>query len=81
MFRYPANKTKGDAKITEICSPMPGTILRILVKIGDTVTDDTVVAVHEAMKMENSIFAACEGTIKETTVSEGDVVESLLLDL
>ncbi len=61
--------------MTEILSPMPGKILKILVNIGDSINEETVVMVHEAMKMENSIFAGCEGVVKEILVNEGDAVE------
>ncbi len=59
----------------EILAPMPGTILKILAKVGDVVGEDSVVMIHEAMKMENSIFAACEGTVRKILVSAGESVE------
>lgn len=61
--------------MNEIVSPMPGKILKILVNVGDAVNDKTVVCIHEAMKMENSIYATCNGTIREIMVREGDNVE------
>ncbi len=53
-----------------ITAPMPGLITDIKVKIGDKVNSDTVVAVIEAMKMENEVFAGRDGTIKEILVKE-----------
>src|SRR5690606_9702138 len=46
-------------------APMPGLILRIDVKVGDTVKQNQGIAVMEAMKMENEIFAPEAGTITE----------------
>lgn len=64
---------------TETCAvraPVPGTILRILVKVGDKVKRGEVVVVMEAMKMENEILSPVTGTIKAVNVSEGDAVVS-----
>jgi len=59
----------------KIMSPMPGKITQILVRIGDSVKSDTPILVHEAMKMENTIFAGCEGIIQEIYTNEGDPVQ------
>jgi len=58
-----------------ISSPMPGKISKILVNVGDPVTKKTAVMTHEAMKMENTIFADNSGVVKEILVNEGDVVK------
>lgn len=58
----------------KILSPMPGKIIEILVKEGDTVLDGQELLVLEAMKMENPICASCDGTIKEIAVSMNDQV-------
>ncbi len=57
-----------------IDAPMPGKILGFLVKPGDKVKPNTDVFILEAMKMENSIAAETEGTVKRILVSEGDIV-------
>ncbi|MBR3791328.1 MAG: acetyl-CoA carboxylase biotin carboxyl carrier protein subunit, partial [Clostridia bacterium] len=54
----------------------------IKVNVGDTVTKDTVVAVLEAMKMENEIFAGVDGTVASVntagaSVNTGDVIASI----
>jgi biotin carboxyl carrier protein len=54
-----------------IVAPIPGTIISILVKVGDRVLTDQVVLKLEAMKMENEIASLVSGTVKEITVSEG----------
>jgi biotin carboxyl carrier protein len=58
-----------------ISSPMPGKIAKILVKIGDTVNEKSALFIHEAMKMENSIFAESKGVVRKILVREGDTVE------
>ncbi len=55
-------------------SPMPGNILRILVNVGDTVTENQPLMILEAMKMENEIVAAKAGVVAGIHVKEGQVV-------
>ncbi len=55
-------------------SPLPGVILEIKVKVGDTVAPSDVIAVLEAMKMENNINAGKSGVIKSINVNKGDSV-------
>lgn len=57
-----------------IKSPLPGVIVDIKVAVGDTVAPDTVVAVLEAMKMENNINAGRAGVVKSISVNKGDSV-------
>ncbi|TPW13591.1 MAG: accA [Acidimicrobiaceae bacterium] len=54
--------------------PMQGTIVKILVVVGQTVEVGQAVVVLEAMKMENQIAADKVGTVKEIKVSAGDTV-------
>lgn len=55
-------------------SPMPGNILRILVNVGDTVSENQPLMILEAMKMENEIVAAKAGVVAGIHVKEGQVV-------
>ena len=68
---------------TPVNSPMPGTILRVNVKAGDTVKNGDVLMVLEAMKMENDICAPCDGTVAAVAVSQGAAVatDELLVTL
>lgn len=59
-----------------VAAPMPGSIFRILVKAGDTVTKGQPVIVLEAMKMENSIASDYAGTVKRVLVKEGATVSA-----
>jgi biotin carboxyl carrier protein len=60
----------------EVKSPMPGSILEILVNAGDKVEEDDELLILEAMKMENPICAPSSGTVKEIKVKEKDTVEA-----
>jgi pyruvate carboxylase subunit B len=53
---------------------MQGLIVKIPVKQGDTVKLGDVVAVLEAMKMQNDIISTAAGTVGEILVKEGEVV-------
>jgi biotin carboxyl carrier protein len=61
---------------TEVQAPMPGTILKVLVKEGDAVSEDQEVLILEAMKMENPISAPAAGTIKSIKVKTDDKVDT-----
>jgi acetyl-CoA/propionyl-CoA carboxylase biotin carboxyl carrier protein len=54
--------------------PMQGTIVKVLVEVGQSVEVGQAVVVLEAMKMENQITAEKAGTIKEIKVQQGDTV-------
>jgi biotin carboxyl carrier protein len=62
-------------KINEIKAPMPGMVLNILVKEGDTVNKGDALIVLEAMKMENILKSPCDGTIKKIAINKGTAVE------
>ena len=64
---------KGDVK-GGVSSHMQGMVLKVLVKVGDNVSDGDVVAVLEAMKMENDIHSPHTGTVSEIFVDVGDIV-------
>ncbi len=55
----------------EVSAPMPGLVLRLEVKEGQAVKKNQLVMVMEAMKMENEIYAPCDGTIGKITVAAG----------
>ncbi|MGT2930102.1 acetyl-CoA carboxylase biotin carboxyl carrier protein subunit [Streptococcus dentasini] len=57
-------------------APMPGTILKILVNPGDTVSENQPLMILEAMKMENEIVANASGTVSAVHVKEGQVVNA-----
>ena len=61
---------------TPVSAPMNGTIVDVKVKVGDKVTNGTVVAVLEAMKMENDIVCDKDGVVASVCVAKGDAVET-----
>ncbi|MGI8848266.1 MAG: pyruvate carboxylase subunit B [Candidatus Dormibacteria bacterium] len=57
-----------------ITAPMQGLILKVAVKKGDSVSVGDLVAVLEAMKMQNDVTATRAGTVSAVYVQEGDIV-------
>ena len=57
-----------------VTAPMQGTIVKVNVEVGDTVTAGQAVCVLEAMKMENNIAAGTDGTVTAVNVAAGDGV-------
>jgi biotin carboxyl carrier protein len=59
---------------TAVKAPLPGTILQVLVKEGDTVSLGQRLLTMEAMKMENNVLSEKSGTIQAVRVKSGDIV-------
>ena len=57
-------------------APMPGNVLKINVKAGDSVKKGDVLMVLEAMKMENDICAPADGVVAAVVVNQGATVET-----
>ncbi len=64
----------GGAGNGEIEVPMQGTIIKVLVEVGQEVEAGDTICVLEAMKMENNVTTDTAGTVKELKVAEGDAV-------
>ena len=60
----------------EVLAPMPGTIVNILVNVGDEVLEYQEVLILEAMKMENAIPSPEAGIVKEIKVKVDDKVST-----
>ncbi len=58
----------------QVAVPMQGTIVKVLVAVGDVVEVGQTICLLEAMKMENAVAAEKDGVIKEIKVSAGDSV-------
>lgn len=67
-------KAAGAGGSYEVKAPLPGTILSINVKVGDSVKASDTVVVLEAMKMENAIHAGKDGKVTGISVAAGDAV-------
>ena len=67
----------GKAKKTGIISAnIPGKVVTIEVKLGDTVSEGQVILILEAMKMQNEIQAGVSGTVAEINCQEGESIEA-----
>ena len=64
----------GGGAAGELVSPIQGTVLKVAVKKGADVEEGDLIAVIEAMKMENEITAPTSGKVQELGVSEGGSV-------
>ncbi|HUE91657.1 sodium-extruding oxaloacetate decarboxylase subunit alpha [Pseudomonas sp.] len=58
----------------DVSTSMPGNIVEVLVKVGDTVKAGQAVLISEAMKMETEVQAPIAGTVKAVHVAKGDRV-------
>jgi biotin carboxyl carrier protein len=65
----------GSGKINSIKAPMPGLIIDLKVKEGDSVKQNDQLVILEAMKMENIIKSPGEGVVKSIKVKKGQSVE------
>ena len=68
-------KAAGGGGKGAVCAPMPGVILEVSVKVGDTVERGQQLAILDAMKMHNVIGAPRAGTIAEVFVDAGQNVD------
>lgn len=60
--------------LNQMTSPMPGKILKVFVKVGDSVEAGAPIMVMEAMKMEHTIKANKAGKIEKIFYKEGDQI-------
>tara|TARA_Y100000590_G_scaffold322455_1_gene365180 strand:+ start:1 stop:1173 length:1173 start_codon:yes stop_codon:yes gene_type:complete len=77
--KKPPRKSQSDKRSSssgtdEVSAPMQGTIVRLLVEVGDSVEVGDPICVLEAMKMENNVMAEKQGEVKEIRVVAGDSV-------
>lgn len=71
------------SQLRDVLAPMPGVVLRALVKQGDTVSAGQAVVLMESMKMEMNVEAEYAGTVEAIHISDGDhvVAEQKLISL
>lgn len=82
LVRKPVEKMPGEGQIKKTAStgkhkvtaPLPGTILKISVSVGDAVAEGQNIMVMEAMKMENQIQTSKGGEVTSVKVNVGDSV-------
>ena len=83
LVRKPIEKLPGEGQIKkkettgkhEVTAPLPGTILKLNISVGDMVTEGMNLLVMEDMKMENQIQTTKGGEVLSIKVNVGDVVK------
>ena len=66
----------GSGKETEVTSPLPGTVVKVVVNEGDTVADGATLMIVEAMKMEQEVKCGKGGKVVKIMVGPKDVIEA-----
>jgi len=79
---FPASDEDEDAGLSKVASPIIGTFYSapspdadLFIKVGDTVSEDSVIGIVEAMKVMNEIKSEISGVVKKILVSNGTAVE------
>jgi pyruvate carboxylase len=71
------SNVKGDlGNPKDVCATMPGKIVKINVKEGDSIKKDDLLVVTEAMKIETKIKAGISGKVEKVFLNEGDRIEA-----
>ncbi|MEG0775156.1 biotin/lipoyl-containing protein [Clostridium sp.] len=70
------NNAPQNAEGEALDAPMPGNILNVAVKVGDTVKKGQLLIVLEAMKMENEIVSPKDGVITSVGVTKGQTINA-----
>ena len=60
--------------VGEVISHLPGTIIQIMVEVGQPVEAGQLLLIHEAMKMQNRVVAPVAGVVAEINVHEGESI-------
>ncbi|MBU3154591.1 pyruvate carboxylase [Clostridium estertheticum] len=83
VLNYQVSQMADPSNPLEVGSPIPGTVISILVAEGDTVTENQQLMVVEAMKMETRVIASEAGVVELINVKEGQQVKAgeLLINL
>ncbi|HKJ41804.1 MAG TPA: biotin/lipoyl-containing protein [Sunxiuqinia sp.] len=90
LVRKPVVQQPGEGQIKKqqsnghpVKAPLPGTILKINVVVGDQVKEGQSLMIMEAMKMENQVLSEKDGEVKSIRVKEGDAVlqDDILIEI
>lgn len=65
-----------NSDVQEVISPMPGNVVKVLVKNGDIVSEGSPLIIIEAMKMETTIYASISGEVSDLNLSQGEQIEA-----
>ena len=55
---------------------MPGKVSKIMKKAGDKISKGECIMTLEAMKMQTTLYAPCDGSVEEIAVAAGDAVDA-----
>ena len=69
-----AKPSAAPAAGVQVKSPLPGSVIKVLVSVGQAVKKGDTLLTLESMKMENAIMAEADGTVKQIAVSAGQNV-------
>jgi glutaconyl-CoA decarboxylase len=72
----PKASPAGAASKAAIIAPMPGKVIEVKVKVGDSVKKGQELIIVEAMKMHNPVLAAADGVVQEVFVKAGDAIQT-----
>ncbi|HHU23404.1 MAG TPA: pyruvate carboxylase [Clostridiales bacterium] len=61
---------------SNVGASIPGSVSKVLVKVGDKVSENQVIAIVEAMKMETNVVARMSGTVEELLIAPGQPVKA-----
>jgi pyruvate carboxylase len=71
------SRAKADtADSSQVGAPIPGLIASLAATVGGKVKKGEKILLMEAMKMQSTVYAPCDGVVSEVTVEVGDTVES-----
>lgn len=71
-----SSATSSNIQGTKVSAPLPGTVVKISVAVGDVVKKGQVLVVLEAMKMENDIVSPADGTVVSLPISKGSSINA-----
>jgi biotin carboxyl carrier protein len=74
--RGPGARAAANLGVRQVVAPMPGRVVKVLVKPGDRVTARQGLVVVEAMKMENELRAPADAVVRDVLAIEGASVDS-----
>ena len=76
-------KYADEADPSQVGSPIPGTVIKVNVKEGDSVSKGDTLAVIEAMKMETEVLSPSDGTVSEVHIQPTQMVQAkeLIIEL
>lgn len=73
-----SSKTAVEGRGDSVTSPMPGLLVKVMVKPGDKVLAGTTLAVVEAMKMQNELRAPRDGVVKKINFAAGGQIDAFV---